>query len=567
MTATSHPAVREPRAPRRLGLASRSRPKLWALAMVAPALVLVLVFLVYPLVGVVLRSFDPAGALSYTSPVFDTVNYRYIAEDPASRIILRNTFVVAAVAAAISVVVAYPVAAFLARLPARWARWALLLALFPFWTAVLVRIYALQLILGEIDLLFTQTATIIGMVAYLLPYLIIVFYGGMVGIDANLVSAARTLGAGPIRAFRHVFLPLSRPAVYAGTLLVFVIGLGFFLTPALLGAPSGITVAMFIQQQVDIAAWGVAAAMGVGLLAAALIVYYVFDRAFGVDQLASGGVDSAGKGTATGGARSGLLTLLLGAWSALVFAFLILPLGYVVLISFSPEPFLSFPPEGFSTQWYDEIFGDPQWGEAAWLSLRVALLTTVLATVLGLLAAIGLVRGSLPGQRLMKAIFMLPLIVPVILIAAAIYDLETKLELAGTVRGYAIGHTVLALPFTVLICTGALQQTGTQLEEAARSLGAGRLTAFRRATLPLIMPSVAAAAAIAFVTSWDEVVIALFLKGLDATLPVTIYNFVSADLRPTVAALSTLILAGIVVIGTTLLAGSSIARRRRRQTL
>jgi ABC-type spermidine/putrescine transport system permease subunit II len=167
----------------------------------------------------------------------------------------------------------------------------------------------------------------------------------------------------------------------------------------------------------------------------------------------------------------------------------------------------------------------------------------------------------------MKALFMLPLIVPVILIAAAIYELETRLNLTGTVRGYALGHTVLALPFTVLICTGALQQVGTSLEEAARSLGAGRLTAFRRATLPLIMPSVCAAAAIAFVTSWDEVVIALFLKGFDATLPVTIYTFVSQDLRPTVAAVSTLILAGILIVGSTLLAGSSIVRRRRRQAI
>src|SRR4029079_7676669 len=134
--------------------------------------------------------------------------------------------------------IAYPTAAFLARLPPRWARILLLLALFPFWTSIVVRMYALQLILGKLGLLFTQTATVIGMVAYLLPYLILIFYGGMVGISDDLLQAARSLGARPWRAFLHVFAPLTKPVVLAGTLLVFILGLGFFLTPALLGPPS-----------------------------------------------------------------------------------------------------------------------------------------------------------------------------------------------------------------------------------------------------------------------------------------------------------------------------------------
>jgi putative spermidine/putrescine transport system permease protein len=540
------------------------RASLSGWALVAPALLLVLVFLVYPLVGVALRSFSPDGALSYSQPTLDLFNYRETASDPAARIILRNTFVVAAVAAAVAVAIAYPTAAFLARLPPRWARWALLLALFPFWTAIIVRIYALQLILGKLGLLFTQTATIVGMVSYLLPYLIIIFYGGMVGIDRNLVRAARTLGATPVKAFRHVFLPLSRPALYSGTLIVFIIGLGFFLTPALLGAPSGITVSMFIQQQVEIDQWGIAAAMGVGLLVAALAVYTVFERAFGIERLAAGSPGAGSKGAggaAVGGSR--LFTIALGTWSAIVFAALILPLGYMVMVSFSDQSYLTFPPEGLSLQWYRELFGESQWGTSAWLSLRVALLTTVLATVIGLLAALGLARGRIRGARVLTALFTLPLIVPVILIAAALYDLESELGIAGTVRGYAIAHTVLALPFTVLICLGALRQVGSSLEEAARSLGAGRLRAFRETTLPLIMPSVAAAAVIAFITSWDEVVVALFLQGYDATLPVTIFSFVSQDLRPTVAALSTIILGGLLVVGSAVLVGASWRHRRR----
>ena len=541
----------------------RAFRSLGAWLLLAPGALLIAVFLIYPLLGVVLRSFDPAGLLSYTDPSFSTVNYSETWSNPTNRIILRNTFVVAAIAAAISVLVAYPTAAFLSRLPIRWARLLLLLALIPFWTSIVVRMYSMQLILRQGDLLFTQTASIIGMVSYLLPYLIIIFYGGMIGIDNDLLRAARSLGARPSRAFWHVFVPLSRPVVLAGALLVFIIGLGFFITPALLGAPSGMTVSMFIQQQVNIAQWGVAAAMGVGLLIAALLVYYLFNMLFDIERLAGSGSQVRVRETHWERDSSRLTRIGLGVWSLLVFAFLMLPLGYVVLVSFSDQSYLTFPPEGFSLRWYEELFSDPTWAESAWLSLRVALLTTLFATVAGVLAAVALTRGQIPGVKVFRALFMLPLIVPVVLIGAAEFDVASRLHLSGTVLGYAIGHTVLALPFTVVICTTALQQLGVSLEEAARSLGASRLTAFRKVTLPLILPGVAASAAFAFVTSWDEPVMSLFLRGLTPTLPVRIFDNVKQNVEPTVAALSTIVLAGVVLVALLALCLSRLRRTER----
>jgi ABC-type spermidine/putrescine transport system permease subunit II len=191
----------------------------------------------------------------------------------------------------------------------------------------------------------------------------------------------------------------------------------------------------------------------------------------------------------------------------------------------------------------------------------------VLATVIGLLAAVGMTRGKMRGRRTLRAIFMLPLIVPVILVAAGVYDLELRIHLAGDVLGYALAHTVLALPFTIIIISSALQQVGDSLEEAARSLGAGRIKAFVRVTLPLIMPSVLTAAVIAFVMSWEEVVISLFLYVVQPTLPVAIYQFVQQDLRPTVTALSTLLIAGLVLIGLVWFLVGRVLARRRRSTL
>jgi putative spermidine/putrescine transport system permease protein len=527
-----------------VGRAGRFLRPLWLLA---PALVLILVFLVYPLVGVVFRSLNPQGLLSYSHPAFNLVNYKGLWTDPASRVILRNTFVIAVIAAAAAVAVAYPTAVFLTRLPPRWARVLLLFALFPFWTSIVVRVYALQVIMQKIGLLYTNTATVIGMVAYLLPYLIIIFYGGMIGIDDDLLRAARTLGARPARAFWHVFVPLSRPAVLSGALLVFIIGLGFFITPALLGAPSGTTVAMYIQQQVNFGLWGTASAMGTALLVVALIAYYFFDRIFGIDKIAGGGAQIRREDHR---APEGSLAVRigLGSWSMVAFAFLLLPLLAVVLISFSNQSYLTLPPQGFSLRWYRALFSDPSWASSAWLSLRVALLTTVFATVSGLLASVVLARNSFRGKGLLRALFLLPLIVPVVLIAAAVFDLESRLHIVGSVLGYALGHTVLAIPFVVIICSSALAQLGTSLEEASRSLGAGWLTTFRKITLPLILPSILTAAAIAFVASWDEPVMSLFLQGLTPTLPVHIFTFVKQSVEPTVAALSTLILAGLLLI-------------------
>jgi putative spermidine/putrescine transport system permease protein len=546
-------------------LLARGRLAGWLL--VAPALAIVLVILVYPTIGVVLRSFDGAGALSYTHPKFTLANYRAISADPAARIILRNTFVIAAYAAVLAAAVAYPAAAFISRLSPHRARVLLLLTLFPLWTSVLVRVYAHMLILGRLGLLFTETAVILSMASYLVPYLILIFYSGMVRIDDGLLRAARTLGAGPTQAVRYVFIPLSRPAVWAGTLLAFVIGLGFFVTPALLGGPSDITVAMYIQQQVNIESWGVASAMGVGLLVIALVAYIVLDRFFGVkrlvgsgtrDQLQRRAVDRLPATRRTRAFRVGL-----GIWTIGVFAFLLLPLVYVVVVSFSAKSYLTLPPTSFSLKWYRALFDDPSWRQSAWLSLRIALMTTVLATGSGLLAALALTRTRIRGKGALNALFVLPVIVPAILIAAGVFDFENRLYLTGTVQGFALGHTVLALPFTVLICTAALQQVGSSLDEAARSLGANRVKAFVYITLPLILPSVAAAAAIAFVTSWDETVISLFLQVIDRPLPVAIYQFMQQSPVPTVAALSTLIIGGVLVGGVVFLIGSRLSAARR----
>ena len=171
--------------------------------------------------------------------------------------------------------------------------------------AILARLYAWTAILGRrgiindwlieanlidepIDLLFNRTAVIIGMVHILLPFMIIILYSTMIAIDRELQDAARSLGASGFQTFRRVFLPLSMPGVYAGVLLVFIISLGFFITPAVLGGGGDITIAIFVQQQVSILNWGVASAMSMVLLVVTIILFFVFNRLFGGERMVAG---------------------------------------------------------------------------------------------------------------------------------------------------------------------------------------------------------------------------------------------------------------------------------------
>jgi putative spermidine/putrescine transport system permease protein len=284
-------------------LASREWPQWLERAapafLLAPTLLLLLVFFVYPLVVVLSRSF--------TEPSFGLENYTALWESRAFRAVMRNTFVIAAWTTVISLVLAYPVAYKLATLPTRWARVLLVLTLVPLFTAILARLYAWTILLGNqgtvndvlvatgitdspVDLLFTRTAVVVGMVHVMLPYMILVLYSTMVGIDRSLLDAARSLGASRLQTFRRVFLPLSMPGVYAGCLLVFILSLGFFITPAVLGGPGDLTIATFVQQQVAILKWGAATAMSVVLVVVTLILFVFFDRLFGTERLLTGGV-------------------------------------------------------------------------------------------------------------------------------------------------------------------------------------------------------------------------------------------------------------------------------------
>jgi len=242
--------------------------------------------------------------------------------------------------------------------------------------------------------------------------------------------------------------------------------------------------------------------------------------------------------------------IALAAFSALVFLFLMLPLFIVFPISFSSASYLQFPPPGFSLRWYEAYVNDPVWLAATVRSLKIAACTTVLATVLGTLLAFSLVRGRYPGREWVNQVGAMPLIVPTIIYSVAVYGLFSQLKLIGDWRGIVLGHTVHAIPYVVVIMTAALRTFDIALENAAMGLGASRLRAIWRVTLPQMRPALISAVFLAFVSSFDELVIAMFLGGANMTLPKKMFDNILNAIDPTIAAVSVV---QILLIGTAML--------------
>ncbi|GAA3724928.1 putative spermidine/putrescine transport system permease protein [Spinactinospora alkalitolerans] len=255
---------------------------------------------------------------------------------------------------------------------------------------------------------------------------------------------------------------------------------------------------------------------------------------------------------------------LLPLWlfCALIGVWLVAPALIVVPLSLTDKASLAFPPTGWSMRWYANFFTDPQWVRSLLDSLQVAAAVTVLATVLGTLAALGLTRARVRGLSLANGALLTPIIVPGVVVAIGLYGVFLELRLIGTFFGFLMAHTILALPFVVIPVAASLRGFDRRYEQAASVLGAGRLTAFRTVTLPLIAPGIASGALFAFVISFDEVVVSLFIQSpYLRTLPVQMYSSVTRDTDPTIAAAATLIILTTTVLA--VLAALILTRRNR----
>lgn len=549
-----------------------------------PVLLFLMVFFATPVFEILL------GSLKSSNGQLGLEQYDRLASNVVYSKVLWTTFRISFLTAAICLAIGYPVAYLLSQLgPGGRGRW-LVWVLIPFWTSYLVKTFAWILLLSKTGVLGSMvvglgiaseaqaitpslTAVLIGMVHGMLPLAVMTMLPIMQGINAQLSQAAQTLGANRSIAFFSVFVPLSAPGIAAAGLLVFITSLGFFIVPALLGTPHETMIAQLVLTAVmDLLNMPFAGALSTILLACAIVVFLLYDRLVGLSSL-SGESTSAPRGRGVG-AIMGLLVAtgrLLGhvagflgrlaprradqlytglkIYSLAVVVLLTLPIAIILPIAFTDSQFLSFPPRGFSLRWFETFLFSPIWQAALMRSFGVATVTALLSVAFGIGAALTLTKLSRRWAKSLFVFLIAPLIVPRIAIAVGLFYLFARLSLVGTDLGLVIGHSVLAIPYVVVTLAAALKSFDWTLDDAARILGANAFARLRTVLLPLIAPSVASAFLFAFLTSFDDLTIAIFVSGgLKTTLPKQMWDDMLLQVNPTLAAVSTMLVVGIAIV-------------------
>ncbi|CAN7546317.1 MULTISPECIES: ABC transporter permease subunit [Ensifer] len=561
----------------------------------APGLAFLLIFFLVPVARLMGLSLEDADTGAMTAS-----HYARIFETDVYFRVLLITFRIAGLTTLFSLLLGYPLAYWLSRLPDRTRGTMILLVMVPFWTSYLVKSFAWVIVLGRtgiinqiglgsgvlsqpLELLHNELGVMIGMVHAMVPLAILTMLPVMTGIDRRLTQASATLGATPAKGFWLVYFPLSLPGAAAAGLLTFISSLGFFIVPALLGGRQQTMLAQLIIVQVqEILNWAFAGALAAMMLLAALVTCWVYDRVFGLSSLS--GEPSDGKAGKTGFLRAlGLAILdrvasissaiasgshrllgaavssrMLGIYSVLLFAFLMLPTLVVLPIAFTSSQFLEFPPPGYGLEWFRTYFTSDLWVAATIRSFGVAFATAIVATVIGGFAALALARSRSRWRGIIFAFFLAPMIVPRIVIAVGLFYLFAQMGLVATDLGLVIGHTVLALPFAFVAIAAVLKSYDWRLDQAAATLGANRVQALRFVTVPLIKSGLTAAFLFAFITSFDELTVAIFVSGgVKTTLPKQMWDDMILQLNPTLAAVSVVV---FIVVTTLLLAAEKLRR-------
>lgn len=542
----------------------------WALTL--PAVLLLLVFFFYPLLRI--------AGLSVGFPGLSLADYA-IVFNPVNRMIAVRTFSIAGIITLVTLLLAYPMAAFLCQAQGMARKLAMLCVVIPFLTSFLVRSYAWVVLLGDdgainsalrwlgvieepLELLYNRLGMSVGMVHIMLPLLVLPIYSSMRGIDPMQWKATQTLGGGALRSFFTVYLPQTFSGVRSGCTLVFILALGFYITPAMLGSSGDLMLGNLIATNVETAtSYGFSAAVACVLLVGTVLVFgllrrreprqqpsalaRLFTRTLGLGRL---GVALSGFGWSRGRgrARSALRfkpVWLLGAYGVLVCLYLMLPSAVVVIASFNGQDSLAFPPQQWSLRWYAFLFNDDQWAQAGWLSLKIALASTALTMTLATLVSYAIAR--LPGARVVgRAIYgmaLAPMVVPSVVTALGAFAVLSDIGLFGTMTGVVIMHTCLSIPLVTVLMVAAFSSFDERLEMAALSLGGSRSRTFCRVVVPLVASSLLSSLLMAFLHSFDEVVLTSFIAGTRMmTVPLKMWENIRNQVDPAIAAMSSLLI-------------------------
>lgn len=466
----------------------------------------------------------------------------------------------------ITILLAYPVAYFLAFRVKNKMTWLILINL-PFWTSYLLRVLAWKIMLGNngvinstlLDLgfiqgpleflLYSRFAVTLTLVHAWAAFAILPIFLSLSKIDHSLLEAAADLGESPIRAFLRVTLPLSMPGVIAAAVIQFIPTVGDYITPMMVGGPKGIMFGQIIAAQFG-------AANNFPLGAALTIIMMIT-----ITIIAGTFIWLAQRGTvkhremetvsapeeSTMNARRRFSPLFI--YVVLYLMFLYIPSLMLPIFSFNDSIQMVLPLKEFTVKWYVALADQPALMTALGNSFKVALTAAIISTTLATIAAKTMTRYRMPGRGLAISFILLPLVMPGIILAVGLLVFALAVGVPLSLWTIGIAHVVFTLPFSMLVVMARLEGLSKSLEESALDLGENGWMTFWRVTFPLILPGVGAALLLSFTASFDEFLFALFLGGDQVTLPVYMWTQVRfPQTLPIVLALGAIIFMGSAVL-------------------
>lgn len=570
------------RSPRRLPLG----------LLLIPAVLVIVIFFVLPLARLIGESFLEGGTVSFQNYV------DLFSSEETFFVVLFRTAWIALLVTLVTLGLGYPLAYAATRLKGAWGAILLVLVLFPFFTSALVRTYAWRAILADngpinevllwlgiidspVRLVYNDIGVVIGMAQVLLPMMVLPIYARMMSINRSLLLASRTMGASPLTAWRSVFLPQTVSGVAAGSTIVFVSALGYYVTPLLLQGASTPLFAQRIDTLIAIPGrtGEVAAQSAVVLLIALLLMYLLRDGlgistkkrrprrsrppASDVDEMSTAELHESEGDFADASERNSRNWLwrieeavsrarfvVLGLFVMVALTLSVLPMIAIVMLGFSNDSFLRFPPSGYSTRWFEAYFANEAWLSSTWLSVWVSCIAALIVAALAAVAAFAISRSRKAGVSVASYLAMVaPMVVPQVVVAVALLYFLIPLGLAGRPIALIISYVVIGLPLAVILLTTAFRNLDSSYEKASATLGATPAMTMRRIVIPMVLPSIGAALIFVFATAFGDLVFAQFVGGIGTpTLERQMYRSIREEVSPEVAAVGTLMIGVILVL-------------------
>jgi len=534
--------------------------------LLSPTLLVMVCALALPIITLVVYSFWTQDYVTLDK-TFTLANYQSFFAKGFYGSLLWRSVTLSATVTLITILLAYPVAYFLAfRVKKNIMTWLILINL-PFWTSYLLRVLAWKIMLGNngvINSTLLELGCIQGPLEYLLysrfavtltlvhawaAFAILPIYLSLSKIDRSLLEASADLGESPVRTFLRVTLPLSMPGVIAAAVIEFIPTVGDYITPMMVGGPKGIMFGQIIAAQ-----FAEANNMPMGAALTIIMMITVTTLAVTFVWLAQRGtvkrremetvVASTDSGTTTKRRFSPLLVYVI-----LYLMFLYIPSLTLPIFSFNDSIQMVLPLKNFTVRWYVEMVNQPGLMAALGNSFKVALPVAIISTSLATIAARTMTRYRLPGRTLAMSFILLPMVMPGIILAVGILVVAIAAGVPLSLWTIGVAHVVATLPFSMLVVMARLEGFNKSLEESALDLGENGWMTFWRITFPLILPAVGAALLLSFTASFDEFLFALFLGGNDVTLPVFMWTQTRfPQTLPAVLALGSCIFVGSAIL-------------------